>query len=241
MENTVKRVRVCKHEVVTCGVDEFLKIIENGYGGWVVTMNLEMISRGSKDPSYFELIDGADYIVADGMPIVWISKIKHKKNSIKERLNGADLVFRLLTEYTYPSVIIGGINPKAAVKNLGVENPSMVKIFDGKIDEDWVKMHLEDFKNFNPKIIYIALGVPKQDYIANLLRVHLPNAFILGIGGTFDFFSGDVKRAPKTFRDTGLEWLFRLMVEPKRLWKRYIISYPRGVLEAMKDIFGLYE
>ena len=86
-------------------------------------------------------------------------------------------------------------------------------------------------------MVFIALGVPKQDRLAVELRRRMPHLVLLGIGGTFEILGPQGSRAPRWMQKGGLEWLYRLFREPGRLWRRYLINYPQGVWFLIKDCF----
>lgn len=212
------------------------------FGGWVVTLNLEMLSKVSRDRNYRQLLDDADMYIADGMPLVWASS--HGKNRatqpIKERTTGVDLVDQFLQLGQIPNfAVIGGEQPKKTLDLYPGAMAACRLLFDGQID-----LSAEQTKHFAAQIIqqeievvFLALGVPKQDLLAKALRKLAPHVVYIGVGGTFQMLSADGKRAPQWMRRSGLEWLYRLVSDPKRLWKRYLGHYPPGALYLLKDTF----
>lgn len=214
-----------------------------GRGGWYVTLNLEMVSRTQKDKDYASLLKRADRFVADGMPIVWATRKKSDKDpayaAAPERVTGVELVRDLLRHEQRPRVaVIGGENPAAAMETAGVPEISEIWIDDSRIDlsSGGVVDLAGRMRQFGPQVILIALGVPKQDRLALELRRVFPEAVILGIGGSFELIGGQKKRAPGWMQRSGLEWLYRLGKEPKRLWKRYLLLYPTGARALLRDL-----
>lgn len=234
-----KTVVVCNYPVSTLSSNEILEKIENWsvnkFSVWIVTLNLEMIALGDRESEYSALIRKCDFFIADGMPIVWLSRIvKDKKaNAIACRTGGADLVERvILNHYDKGIAIIGGVNPVSALDKLIPEKKYNRVVIDTIIDpsdSELLDEICEKILKENIYFVFVALGVPKQDKVAIYLRKKLTSHLIIGVGGSFELLSGMKKRSPKLLQEFGLEWFWRLLVEPKRLWKRYLLNYPRGV------------
>lgn len=214
-----------------------------GKGGWYVTLNLEMVSRSRKEKEYGELLQRADRFVADGMPIVWATRKKNEKDpayaAAPERVTGVELVRDLMKLEDRPRIaIIGGEDPVSAMSSAGVPEIEEIWIDDSRIDtsEGGVVDLASRLRDFDPQVILIALGVPKQDKLALALRGLFPKAVIIGIGGSFELIGGQKKRAPDWMQKSGLEWLYRLGKEPKRLWRRYLLLYPTGAKALLNDL-----
>lgn len=213
--------------------------LASGRGGWVLTLNLEMVSRSARDPAYGALTRSADFIIADGMPIVWASKLKRGVPAIPGRAAGVDLSTELIRA-TDPAriAVIGGDNPKRALDALGIADAGEVYVFDGRVtaDDATAGRLAAELRKRGSRVVFLALGVGKQDDLAALLRERIPEALLLGVGGTFELIGGQKKRAPKWMQRAGMEWLFRLMVEPQRLWKRYLVLYWSGAWLILRDL-----
>ncbi len=219
--------------------DELVARASQGKGGWIVTLNLEMVSRAARDGEYRRLLEAADVVIADGMPIVWASRKKHPEQPIPERTTGADLT-RLLIQLPLRVSIIGGEDPAKALDHLGVPLGDRIQIYSGKVSAspDGVEDMAKLLALHDPQVVFLALGVPKQDILALQLRSRFPKALFLGVGGSFELISGQKPRAPGWMQAWGLEWLFRLTREPKRLWRRYLLLYPYGALALLKDLMS---
>jgi N-acetylglucosaminyldiphosphoundecaprenol N-acetyl-beta-D-mannosaminyltransferase len=213
-----------------------------GTGGWVITPNLDILRRTVRDAEFRRMYDLATLRLADGMPLVWASKLK--RTPLPERAAGSDLIFALAAKAAAQgaSIFLLGGNPGAAEKCAavlcekheglriaGIECPSP------GFERDSVQMErlLARVREASPDIVFVALGSPKQEKLIEILRQHLPRAWFLGIGITFSFVAGEVKRAPMWMRKSGLEWLHRMLQEPRRLVKRYLID---GLPFAMRLI-----
>ena len=235
-------VRVCGFEISTDGLDRqlerILEQVESKTATWIVTLNTQMLSLASSDPEYESLLRTADVFVADGMPVVWAARHANPKNKNVSRITGVDLVESLLkSPDSPPFAIIGGNDPDAAVSQYSGALEKCRYIFSGVVSgsESQVDEFVENILVKKIKILYIALGVPKQDRLAVLLKPRLPGVTIIGVGGTFEILAPDGARAPVWMQKAGLEWLYRLGKEPGRLWRRYLLDYPSGVLFLIKD------
>ncbi|MBS1706622.1 MAG: WecB/TagA/CpsF family glycosyltransferase [Armatimonadetes bacterium] len=237
------RCELCGFDLLALSYEEsvefFLRQLAAKNGGWVVTLNLEILSNACLDTEYRNWIGSAEYIVADGMPLVWASKIKRGVAKVPGRTAGSDLSADLIKRVPASDVaIIGGVNPPRALKNLQIERHDDVFVFDGKVKLD--DASIDDLANqiaaHGASLIFIALGVPKQDLVAIKLRKRFPEALILGVGGTFELIAGLKPRAPQWMQKSGLEWLWRLSIEPRRLWRRYLVLYWVGVLNLLTDV-----
>lgn len=221
---------ICDFPVSRLSADEnltaLLRAARSGRGGWVMTLNLEMLSRGAQDREYLALARQADAFLADGMPLVWAASATGFP--IRGRTTGVDLVRDLLCAPDRPATaVIGGSDPRRALAVLGT---TVEWLDDGRIDlsEAWWTAALRKLRAIDARLILVALGVPKQDLLAHRLRDALPQAVVLGVGGSFEMLSGEKPRAPRWMQQAGLEWAFRLTSEPGRLWKRYLLHYPIG-------------
>lgn len=228
---------------VSCGnldshVQEIRKRVLQEEGAWLLTLNTEMLARGAREPEYWKLVGKADIITADGMPLVWASRVKRRGASIEDRTTGVDLVDALLNLDVVPRfAVIGGHSPLKTIALYGsraIEACSFV--FDGKVDlsDRQLAMFCADLGRCEAQVVFIALGVPKQDRLALELRRRLPKLVLLGVGGTFEILGPEGGRAPRWMQRGGLEWLYRLAKDPGRLWRRYLINYPRGLWLLVK-------
>ena len=212
---------------------------QQGAGAWILTLNTEMLARGIQDPVYWNLVKKADIITADGMPLVWASRIKCSDAVVAGRTTGVDLVDALLRQDVVPHfAVIGGHDPRKTIDSYGPNATKALSfVFDGQVDlsESQIEFFCDELIQHQTRVVFIALGVPKQDLLAYELRQRLPRLVLLGIGGTFEILGPKGSRAPLWMQRMGLEWLFRLFNEPRRLWRRYLINYPRGLWWLVKD------
>ncbi|MDO8903166.1 WecB/TagA/CpsF family glycosyltransferase [Hydrogenophaga sp.] len=222
-------------------LDHLLERMARGEGAWLLTLNTEMLSRFTRDPGYRDLVAQADIITADGMPLVWASRFKGADQAIAERTTGVDLVDAFLRlPQVPPYAIIGGVDPATTLRLYGDHAQQACRyLFSGKVDlsDEQVKAFAETLRAENVRMLFVALGVPKQDRLALKLRSAIPELVVTGIGGTFEILGPQGSRAPLWMQKSGLEWLYRLVKEPGRLWKRYLVHYPAGISLILKDLF----
>ena len=211
-------------------LDEIDKLILKNDKSYVVTPNVDHIVMLETDVELKNIYRDASLILADGKPLLWISK--WYKTPIKEKISGSDL-FPLLCEMAakkgYSMFFLGaaeGVAAKAAenlkkkyngLKIVGTYSPP----YGFEKDEIESEKIIDMVKEANPHILILGLGSPKQEKFIYKYRNRLNIPISLGLGASFDFEAGNIKRAPKWMSNHGLEWLFRITQEPKRLIKRY--------------------
>ncbi len=203
-------------------VDGFLKSNQAHY---IVTPNPEIILASHKDEELFYILNQADIAIADGFGLVIAGLIQKMKIF---RLTGADLTLKLLekAETEKKKVVIvnwrGGLSKKKHIKiALQKKFPSLnYLIIDASRKHGLAKEELEKIINFYPDILFNTFGSPYQEKFIFHIREKLPSLRLaIAVGGSFDFISGKVARAPKFMRNIGLEWFWRLLIKPKR-WRR---------------------
>ena len=213
-------------------IEHILIALENGTGGTVVTPNLDIIRRCTRDLQFAALVSEADLVVADGKPLIWASRLQG--TPLPQRIAGSDLISSLslaAADAGRSIFMLGGApgSAEGAAKVLQDKAPHL-KIagmycpppgFESNPDE--MSRLLLTLTNAQPDIVWVALGSPKQENLINRLRDALPKAWWLGVGISFSFLAGDVRRAPVWMQKTGVEWVHRLCQEPKRLFQRYLI------------------
>lgn len=207
--------------------------LRSGSGGCVVTVNLDHMRRCHYDRSYFELVAGADLVVADGMPLVWAARMQG--TPLPERVAGSSLSISLahsLAEQQMSLFLLGGNEgvAEAAGKDL-IERFPGLKIagtycppFGFENDPTEMERIVAALRAAQPSVVYVALGSPKQELLIQKLQGELPKAWWLGVGISLSFITGEVPRAPQWIQRSGLEWVHRLVQEPTRLGRRYLIE-----------------
>lgn len=214
-------------------IDEIDKLIKKDKNAFVVTPNVDHIVKLETDKELQEVYKDADLILTDGKPLIWISKFY--KTPIKEKISGSDL-FPLLCEMAaekgYNMFFLGageGVANKAA-QNLTNKFPKLNIVgtysppFGFEKDKKEIEKIINMVNKANTQILIVGLGCPKQEKFIHKYRKELNVPISLGLGASLDFEAGNIKRAPKWMSDNGLEWLYRLSKEPKRMFKRYIVD-----------------
>ncbi len=199
----------------------------------IVTVNAQIYVLADKSPRYRECLFTADYLCADGMPLVWACD---RLGGLKiPRIAGVDLIEHLCRDGAADglSVFLLGGRPNTANKtarNLSIRYPGLkiagVSCPDWGFEksEETLNPVLDQIAHAKPHILFAGLGAPKQELLIDehIRPLNVPIA--IGIGGSFEILSGSVERAPEWMQSRGLEWTFRLRQEPGRLWKRYLVG-----------------
>lgn len=214
-------------------IEEIDKLILKRKNSYIVTPNVDHIVKLESDEEFKEVYKEADLILTDGMPLIWISKLK--ATPIKEKVSGSDLfpkVCELASKKGYSIFLLGAAEGVAvqAAKNLknkfnklnivGTYSPSYG--FEKKDDE--IKKIIKIINKANPDILAVGVGAPKQEKFIYKFKDELNVPISLAIGASIDFEAGNIDRAPLFMQKFGLEWFYRLCKEPKRMFKRYIID-----------------
>jgi N-acetylglucosaminyldiphosphoundecaprenol N-acetyl-beta-D-mannosaminyltransferase len=201
-------------------------------GGVVLTPNLEYLSTFRSSPDVRDAFGEAELVVADGMPLVWASRLQ--RTPLPERVAGSDLIWSLSEAAARRgrSVFLLGGNPGAADRaadvlrerapGLDVAGVACPRVGDG--DEADLRAAAERVGATRPDLVYVGLPLRKQLHAIRRLRAAAPRSWFLGLGASLSFVAGDVRRAPRWMRRTGLEWTWRLAQEPGRLWRRYLVD-----------------
>ncbi|HVT88770.1 MAG TPA: WecB/TagA/CpsF family glycosyltransferase [Tepidisphaeraceae bacterium] len=207
--------------------------ISKQQGGWVVTANLDHLRRMVNEPKYRDLCRSASLVVADGVPLIWASAVQG--HPLPERIAGSDLIWTLSETAAKEdrSIFLLGGAPGTAVeaaKVLSARYPGLriagqyCPTVGFENDETQIEEMRKCLKEARPDIVFVALGSPKQEEWIVRLCSMLPATWWIGVGISFSFVCGRVKRAPLWMQRCGLEWLHRLAQEPTRLFRRYILQ-----------------
>lgn len=204
-----------------------------GAGGWVSTPNVQQLRLISRDRELRELTATAALTVADGMPLVWASALQG--TPLPERVAGSSLVWSLARGAGARGTslfLLGGDEGVAvrAAERLRAEVPDLSIAGTHypppgfERDERERALIRERLREARPDVVYVGLGFPKQERLIAELRGEFPEMWFLGIGVSLSFLSGDRARAPRWIQRLGLEWVHRLALEPRRLFRRYLVE-----------------
>jgi N-acetylglucosaminyldiphosphoundecaprenol N-acetyl-beta-D-mannosaminyltransferase len=217
-----------------------------GDGGYVCFSTVHMTMEAHDDAEFASKVNGADLIVTDGMPIVWMQKLQGKKDANRVRAN--DMMIGLCAYAEKNNLSVGFYGGKQEVldkivERAGRDHPDLKIAYSFSppfrpLTEAEDARITAEINRAAPDILFMGLGCPKQE---NWMAAHKEKlkAVMLGVGASFDFYAGNVKESPEWLGKLGLEWLFRFTQEPKRLWKRYLILNPRFVWLALLQLLGL--
>jgi N-acetylglucosaminyldiphosphoundecaprenol N-acetyl-beta-D-mannosaminyltransferase len=214
-------------------VQTIMDAAEVGRGHWTITANLDHLRRYRRDPIEKCLLDEADLVVADGMPLIWASRLAGEP--LPERVSGSNMVWSICEAAGArgQSVFLLGGDPGVAERaavvfrdhfpNLKIAGTACPPVgFDS--DEQEVDRIRRQVTEAAPRIVFVALGFSKQDRLIRTLRKSLPHASFLGVGISLSYATGDLSRAPSWICRLGLEWAYRLSQEPtRRLARRYLV------------------
>ncbi|MBW7984506.1 lipopolysaccharide N-acetylmannosaminouronosyltransferase [Enterobacillus tribolii] len=194
--------------------------------GTLVAINAEKVMTAEQDKALRELIDGAEYKFADGISIVRAVRRKYPGAQMS-RVAGADLWEGLMEragKEGTPVFLIGGrpeVLAETEEKLRTQWNVNIVGSQDGYFKPEDREALFERIRASGARVVTVAMGSPRQEILMRDCRRVYPDALYMGVGGTYDVFTGHVKRAPKVWRDLGLEWLYRLLSQPTR-WRRQL-------------------
>jgi N-acetylglucosaminyldiphosphoundecaprenol N-acetyl-beta-D-mannosaminyltransferase len=245
--HTAKRFPVLTTTISAITFADALRIVD----GWIANKERHYINVCTTHttlecydaPALSTIVDQAGIATPDGMPLVWLGKLY---GHTIERVYGPDLMLALCDQGQtrgYRHFFYGGA-------------PGVVEALIEQLVQQFPRMHVAGsysppFRPLSPEeehdvvtminasgadIVWVGLGTPKQDYWVARFRPWLHAAALIAVGAAFDFHAGRIKQAPRWMQRSGLEWLFRLTQDPKRLWKRYIVGNPRFIVLVIRQI-----
>lgn len=227
-------------------IHKIKKLISNKEKSFICVSAVHLIMECQSNHRLLEGVKKAIMVVPDGMPLVWLSKLYGFKKT--SRVYGPNLTLilcRLAEKYGYNVLFLGGAKgqSKIVAQNLKKMFPGLRVV--GNIDTPNLplneKENLKIIKKINSNkadVIFVGMGCPNQELwmIENRNKVLAP--MLIGVGAAFDFISGRKKQAPKWMQDIGLEWFYRLIQEPRRLFKRYFVLNTLFIIKVSKNIIS---
>jgi N-acetylglucosaminyldiphosphoundecaprenol N-acetyl-beta-D-mannosaminyltransferase len=203
------------------------------------------VTEAQHDPQFKEILNAADLVVPDGMPLVWAAR--HHRFPLRRRVYGPELTetFCRETGAKYRHFFYGGasgvpehlaevLHERYGVRVAGCYSPPFRPLTGA--EEITVREMIESAA---PDVLWVGLSTPKQERWMHAHRHALAVPLLRGVGAAFDFHTGRVKQAPAWMRENGLEWLFRLVQEPRRLWRRYLIYGSQFAWNVSLELIGL--
>lgn len=218
------------------------QFVEAGGQHHVVTANLRFVTLARRDPSFARIVNDSSLVVADGMPLIWASKIAG--TPLPARITGGNILdwsARLAVREGYSIFLLGAAPGVAddAAQRLQELYPGL-KIAGtqhGYFSAEENDQIVRKIREARPQFLFVAMGCPKQEqWIArNLAALQVP--VCVGVGGTLEIITGHLKRAPGWVQSMGMEWFYRMAQEPGRLWKRYLVEdMPTGMRMGFSSI-----
>ena len=244
---TVLGVRVHAVQIPAVVGDMEQWIAQRAGSHFVTVTNVHSVMEAHRDVGFREVLNAADLSVADGMPLVWLGRLKGY--GMKRRVYGPDLLLdfcRATRAKDYGHFFYGGsagvperladalIQHCPRLRVVGTYSPPFRPLTPGE-DREAVEM----INQAAPDVLWVGLGCPKQERWMFEHRHRLNVPVIVGVGAAFDFYTGRVAQASRWMREHGLEWLFRLYQEPRRLWRRYLIYNTQFVYYVCLELTGL--
>ena len=216
-------------------VDDMVAAGERGY---ICVSNVHAVMAAQEDPALRDALLGSSLNVPDGMPLVWaLNLLGHP---LRDRVYGPDLMARACERAAASGqrfYLYGGRNQGALVQltfNLRTRYPGL-QIVGGyspphrPLTREEEASVIQEINRSGADVVWVGIGVPKQEKWMASMRRKLDAPVLVGVGAAFDFHAGLVPQAPALLQDAGLEWAYRLMQEPRRLWRRYLRYNPRFV------------
>jgi len=211
---------------------------------FIVVTNVHVLMESKHNPSFRNVLDAADLCVPDGMPLVWIGRLRGYL--LKHRVYGPDLLMdfcRITNARGYRHFFYGGAPgvPEALAEKLKCEFPMLNVVgtysppFRTLTQEEDARV-IDMINRARVDVLWVGLGCPKQELWMYEHREQLRVPVAVGVGQAFDIHAGRLRQAPVWMREHGLEWLFRLCAEPRRLWKRYLIYNSEFILSEMLEV-----
>ncbi len=212
---------------------------------YVCAANVHVIMEAYDSPEYKRVLNSADLVTPDGMPLVWMMRLKGQPG--QERVYGPTLMLHVLEAAARENVPVGfyGSSPEvlqSLLTRMQARFPYL-KVdycFSPPFQEISRKQDAEIVNNINTsaaRILFVGLGCPKQERWMAAHRGRV-NAVMFGVGAAFDFHAGVKSQAPSWMQKIGFEWFYRLVVEPRRLWRRYLFHNSRFILMATLDLLA---
>ncbi len=223
-------------------VARILAWVADGKRGYALLCTTHTALECLDRPPMAEIARKADLVLPDGMPLVWIAR---RAGLPAERVYGPDLMLAVCEAGLFRNLrhCLYGATPDTLVRlasNLTERFPGL-RIVESiappfrELTEPEKQAMADRINDAKPDIVWVGLGTPKQDFWVGEFRKRLNAAALIPVGAAFDFHAGRVRQAPRWMMRAGLEWLFRLAMEPRRLWKRYLIGNPRFCLLWLKQ------
>jgi N-acetylglucosaminyldiphosphoundecaprenol N-acetyl-beta-D-mannosaminyltransferase len=220
-------------------------IAERNQCHFIAVTGMHGVTEAQHDSRFKQMLNSADLVVPDGMPLVWLGRCRG--HSLRRRVYGPELMetFCRATRSNYrhflyggmpgvPTALAGILESKYGINVAGICSPPFHELSERE-DEKIVS----SIYSVEPDVLWVGLSTPKQERWMYEHRHRLRVPVVIGVGAAFDLNSGRIRQAPSWMREHGLEWAYRLLREPKRLWRRYLIYGPEFLWRVASELSGL--
>lgn len=249
MSSTPEFVNILGTHVHAVTLDSAAKLLEGwaheNRPGYICPATVYSVMTAYRDPEYCQIVNGSMLTIPDGMPLVWFLKLRKQRPT---RVHGPDLMLEVCRRSPGNRLrhyLLGGVGGQAGevAEALWVQFPGIEIVGITSTPKDtWSaaddKKAVSDIRASGANIVWVGMGTPWQDQWAqqHFLQINAP---LVGMGSAFDFISGRVEWAPGWIQQTGFQWLYRLLQEPRRLWRRYLWNNPLFVLLSILQLTGI--
>lgn len=216
-----------------------------GHRGYICVAPVHLVMLVQDDAELATAVNGADFVVPDGQPLVWSASALGVKGA--SRVYGPDLMIETCqraSETGAPIYLFGGRDTAALellqttlgerFPGLNIVGAEAVPFRPATAEEE--ASSIEKINASGAEIVWVGTGQPRQELWMARMRSRLDASILVGVGAAFDFHAGLIPQAPTIMQEAGLEWLFRLTQEPRRLWRRYLIYNPRFISQFMRQL-----
>jgi N-acetylglucosaminyldiphosphoundecaprenol N-acetyl-beta-D-mannosaminyltransferase len=219
-------------------VDACMDIVRRNERGYPAPVNVNIIMQMRTEEAVRKFVEGARLVVADGMPLVWLSRLWYR-TPLPERVTGHALMEALIERAAMERQPVYFLGATAAVMRALVEglekrlpNLRVAGYSDGFFSEEEEPARVAAIAMSGAKLLFVGMGVPRQEQFVMRNWGSLGVNLVLAGGGSFDVISGSKQRAPQAWSKMGLEWCYRLIQDPKRYYGRYLATFPKFLLVA---------
>jgi N-acetylglucosaminyldiphosphoundecaprenol N-acetyl-beta-D-mannosaminyltransferase len=224
-------------------IDRITRLARARSGGYVCVANVHVAIEAEDDPTFERLVNDADLVLPDGTPLVWMQRLQEYPDATQVR--GPSLMPMLMKHAETEGLKVGffGGRPDVLERILArskTDFPSLDVPFSSSppfrelTDEERTSI-VDELNDSDTEVLFVGLGCPKQERWMAVNRDAV-NAVMIGVGAAFDLYAGSLKEAPGIVSRLGLEWMFRLLQEPRRLFSRYLLVNPRFVALAARQL-----
>ncbi|NTW99690.1 MAG: WecB/TagA/CpsF family glycosyltransferase [Geobacteraceae bacterium] len=239
----MKRIKFLDTAMDATTMDETVEWIDNQIDARQFTqhvvVNVAKLVNMRHDPGLRASIEACDIINIDGMGVVWGARMLGL--NVPERVSGIDLFHELLalaSRRGYPVFLLGAkqevVEKAIAVLQKKYNHLEIAGFHNGYFWDDELAV-VNKIRESGARLLFVAITSPKKENFINKWKGQLGVNFVMGVGGTFDVVAGKVRRAPQWMQKTGLEWFYRVIQEPRRMWKRYLVTNSKFAWLLLKE------